>query len=317
LIITLVASAREAEESARKQVMWMSDITLVLYVSGGVGLLLICIGGLVFTRRKVRNSMEQFETLAEIGRAVPEAIAVVSSGAQRDAEQASMQAAAIEETSATMEELSGQVRTAVGSAKEAVELVRAARSDVEHGNRSAAVLADVMQRNSRASDEIAGIVKTIDAIAFQTNILALNAAVEAARAGEYGAGFSVVAEEVRALAMRSAHAAKETASLIDQALVNSREGAERTEQMLSVLMRIDKGAESLVRLIESLSGALDEQSTGISQINNAVHDMDKSVQNSAAESETLASAAQELHRNGELLNSSMQQLRSLFIGSTE
>ncbi|MBN1403822.1 MAG: MCP four helix bundle domain-containing protein [Opitutales bacterium] len=315
LIIELVDNARKSEALAFGRMEEMRSLSRVLYVLGGVGLIVVSVMGLMFTRIKVRRSTEQFETLAEIGRAIPEAISVVADGAQKDAEHASMQAAAIEETSATMEEISGQVRSAGDSAREAVELVRKARSDVETGNKSAVALAEVMTRTSKASDEIADIVKTIDAIAFQTNILALNAAVEAARAGEYGAGFSVVAEEVRALAQRSASAAKETATRIEQALVNSREGAQRTEQLVGVLSQIDGGAESLVRLIESLSGALEEQSRGIEQINAAVHDMDKSVQSGAAEAEMLASAAQDLSRNGEVLNVSIVELRGLLIGA--
>lgn len=145
-----------------------------------------------------------------------------------------------------------------------------------------------------SSEETAKIVKTIDEIAFQTNLLALNAAVEAARAGEAGKGFAVVAEEVRNLAMRSAEAAKNTATLIEQAQQNAENGVAASGDVEQTLTQILGSVKQVTEVIDDVASASEQQSQGLDQINNAVAQMDKVTQSNAANAEETASASEEL-----------------------
>jgi methyl-accepting chemotaxis protein len=151
-----------------------------------------------------------------------------------------------------------------------------------------------MEQIKAASDDIAKILKTIDEIAFQTNILALNAAVEAARAGEAGAGFSVVAGEVRALAKRSAVAARETAAKIDDCAQKSRQGVEISAGVAANFETIQQQIRRLDGLVANIASASDEQSTGLGQLNSSVQKLDHVVERTAASAEESAAVASEL-----------------------
>ncbi|MCU0583737.1 MAG: methyl-accepting chemotaxis protein, partial [Syntrophales bacterium] len=136
-------------------------------------------------------------------------------------------------------------------------------------------LTQSMEDISKASDETSKIIKTIDEIAFQTNLLALNAAVEAARAGEAGAGFAVVANEVRNLAMRAAEAAKNTSVLIEGTVKKVREGSELVERTGGAFAEVSRSAAKVADLVAEIAAASSEQAQGIDQINKAVAEMDK------------------------------------------
>jgi len=168
-----------------------------------------------------------------------------------------------------------------------------------------------MQDIKTSSDDIAKIIKTIDEIAFQTNILALNAAVEAARAGEAGMGFAVVAEEVRSLAHRSAQAAKETESQISSAITNIESGATITAKMADSLNLIAENTRQLDVIASETASAATQQTDGISQISTAVSEMDKVTQENAATAEESASAASELSSQAEMLKEAVLKLSQL------
>jgi hypothetical protein len=172
-----------------------------------------------------------------------------------------------------------------------------------------------MESIKAASDNIARILKTIDEIAFQTNILALNAAVEAARAGEAGMGFAVVADEVRKLAQRSAAAARETGEKIAESTHQSEQGVQISAKVAASLQEIVSKARQVDELVAEISAASREQSQGIDQVNAATSQMNKVVQNSAASAEESASAAEELNAQAGALKDSVAELLKLVGGA--
>jgi len=162
-----------------------------------------------------------------------------------------------------------------------------------------------------SGDNIAKIIKTIDEIAFQTNILALNAAVEAARAGEAGAGFAVVADEVRSLAQRSAQASKETSDKIEDSIRKSEEGVRISAKVAGRLDEILVKTGKVDQLVEEIATASNEQSIGIGQVNTAVSQMDQATQSNAAHAEETASTAEELNAQAAMLKRTVEQLQRL------
>jgi methyl-accepting chemotaxis protein len=196
------------------------------------------------------------------------------------------------------------------------ELAKEARAAADKGVGDMRTMAAAMDDIKGSSDEIAKIIKTIDEIAFQTNILALNAAVEAARAGEAGMGFAVVADEVRNLAQRCAQAAKETSAKIEGAISKSSQGVEITSKVAMVLNDVVTKVRQVDELVTEVASASREQTDGIAQINMAVSQMDKVTQSNAATAEESSAAAQELNAQAETMNQSVAELMELVGGET-
>jgi methyl-accepting chemotaxis protein len=202
---------------------------------------------------------------------------------------ASAQAASLEETSSSLEEMTSQTKQNAGNAAQANNLMSTAQQVIEKANVSMNELTGSMKEIATGSEQTQKIVKTIDEIAFQTNLLALNAAVEAARAGEAGAGFAVVADEVRNLAMRAAEAAKNTSGLIEDIAKKIRNGEKLVGVTNEAFKEIMGSSGKVVQLIAEIAGASQEQSLGIDQISRAVAEMNNLTQQNAAGAEELAS----------------------------
>ena len=175
------------------------------------------------------------------------------------------------------------------------DLADGMRGAAETGSRDIAAMSEAMNAIQASSGNIAKIIKTIDEIAFQTNILALNAAVEAARAGEAGAGFAVVADEVRTLAQRAAAAARETTQRIEDSIGKSRDGVAITQKVTVGFADITTKAREVNELVAQITTASLEQSQGLKQVNIAVASLDKATQTNAASAEEAAAAAEELN----------------------
>jgi methyl-accepting chemotaxis protein len=227
------------------------------------------------------------------------------------AEGTAEQAAALEQTSSALEQLSGMTNANAEAADKAKTFASEARRVAETGAEDVGRMNEAMRAIETSSAEIAKILKTIDEIAFQTNILALNAAVEAARAGSAGAGFAVVADEVRNLAQRSAQAARDTAGRIEASVAASRSGiavSAKVAESLRLIVEQNRGVDGLVAEIARASR---EQAGGISQSSSASAQMDKNTQRNAAHSQESAEVARQLQAESSAIDQAVAQLRLL------
>lgn len=227
----------------------------------------------------------------------------VSSGAQALSQGATEQASSVEELAATVNEISQQVKKNAESAQEASHMVGQTGAEVTQSNQKMQELIAAMADISRSSQEIGKVIKTIEDIAFQTNILALNAAVEAARAGAAGKGFAVVADEVRNLASKSAEAAKSTTSLIEGAVTSVGNGTRLADDTAKALMSVVSGAKEIEVLVNRISQASSEQANSISQVTSGIDQISSVVQTNSATAEESAAASEELSGQAQLLKS--------------
>jgi methyl-accepting chemotaxis protein len=226
----------------------------------------------------------------------------IATASQALAASASQQAASLEETSASLEELSSMTKRNSESALSARKVADVARQSAEQGSQRMREMVSAMSNIKSASDSVAKTLKTIDEIAFQTNILALNAAVEAARAGEAGAGFAVVADEVRALAQRCGTAARDTSDQITRSVQASTSGAQICTQVAGSFDDILGKTRELNSLVVEIATASEQQTAGINQIYQSIALVDKTTQSTAAQSEETAAAAQQMSGQAEQLN---------------
>ncbi|WP_028310329.1 methyl-accepting chemotaxis protein [Derxia gummosa] len=219
------------------------------------------------------------------------------------------QASNLEETAAAMEQLSSTVQHNSDSSRDAKRLVTEANQTAQESGATVGRMIETMRDINRSSDKVGEIIQVIEGIAFQTNILALNAAVEAARAGEQGRGFAVVAGEVRALAQRASGAAREIKTLIEESSAKVHEG-ERTVEDAGVVMRgVVERVGQVAALITDFTSATDEQSLGISQVAEAIQQLDAATQNNAALVEESNSATDSLRDQARSLRDTMSVLR--------
>ena len=285
------------------------------FVTIGGSLLAIIILVALIIRPVIKRLGQMAESLNRGSQQVNDSADQVSAASQSLAEGASEQAASLEETSSSLEEMASMTKRNAENAQKANDLAKQARSAADKGVGDMQQMNQAMQAIKTSSNDIAKIIKTIDEIAFQTNILALNAAVEAARAGEAGMGFAVVADEVRNLAQRSAQAAKETAGKIEGAIGNTAQGVDISSKVALTLNEIATKARQVDELVAEVAGASREQTQGITQINTAVSQMDKVTQSNAASAEESAAAAEELNAQAISMKESVAELLQLVGGN--
>ena len=305
------AEAKSTNEAASRD---FKSFYVTVGVTSAASLVILVILSLLVARSIPRPFAVVISQLADAAQANTHSSTSISQTSSSLADGASQQAASLEETSASLEEISSMAKRNSEGAARAKTLAQQARQAADAGTSEVQAMNLAMDAIKASSDGIAKIIKTIDEIAFQTNILALNAAVEAARAGEAGAGFAVVAEEVRALAQRSATAAKETADKIDDSVAKSRHGAEVCSKVAAGLNEIATKSRQVDELVGEIATASQEQTSGIEQVNAAVGQMDKVVQASAARAEEGASVAQDLIAQSTALQQAVDQLKQLVGG---
>ena len=266
----------------------------------GIAFLVITVILVVYFARGISRPIKKaVDEMGEGANQVAAASSQVAAASQSLAEGASEQASALEETSSSLEEMASMTKQNAGNAGQADGLMKEANRVVEKAKETMGNLTRSMTEITAASDETYKIIKTIDEIAFQTNLLALNAAVEAARAGEAGAGFAVVAEEVRNLARRSAEAAKNTSTLIEGTVQKIKKGSALVDETNGAFAEVSVNASKVGDLVGEIAAASQEQSQGIDQINKAVAEMDKVIQATAASAEESASASEEMNAQAE------------------
>ncbi|ATC64530.1 hypothetical protein CMV30_11515 [Nibricoccus aquaticus] len=282
----------------------------------GAGALILVLAVVLVIARSISKPIQRIAGhLVEGSAQTSSAVSQISATSQALAEASSEQAASLEETSASLEELASMTKRNAEGATTASTLATDARNSADRGAQQMQDMVSAMNAIKTSSDSVARIVKTIDEIAFQTNILALNAAVEAARAGEAGAGFAVVADEVRALAQRSTVAARETSDQIGDALQRANRGVEICGHVATGFEDIRGKINQLTSLASEIATASDQQTQGIGQINTAVVQMDKVTQANASQSEETAAAAEELSAQAVELDSIAGRLKTLVEGS--
>jgi methyl-accepting chemotaxis protein len=275
----------------------------------------LAVGVILFFVRGLNTAITRLvEKLNEGSDQVAEAAGQVSASSQSLAEGASEQAASIEETSSSLEEMSAMTNQSAANARQADRMRGESKASIDEAANAMSQLTQAIQEVASASAETQKIVKTIDEISFQTNLLALNAAVEAARAGEAGAGFAVVADEVRNLAMRAAEAAKNTAALIEGTVAKVNTGAELVEKANDAFTEVMTRNGKVGELVGEIAQASIQQAEGIKQINLAVGEMDKVIQQNAANAEESASASEELSAQAKEMHSVVVGLKALVFG---
>lgn len=289
-------------ESLKKYIEYIDEISNVLDQ--------IAVGNLVFDLHcdyigefsKIKTALENIratlvKTFTEINSSADQVASgsdQVASASQSLAQGATEQASSIQELSASIADIASQVRENAANAKTVNGLSETSSSEIEHGNKLMQEMTEAMLEISTSSNKIQNIIKTIDDIAFQTNILALNAAVEAARAGAAGKGFAVVADEVRNLASKSAQAAKDTTGLIEDAIQSVEKGQKIADETAQSLQQIIEGTDKTTGLIKEISRASNDQATAIEQITLGVDQISSVVQTNSATSEESAASSEEL-----------------------
>ncbi|MCL1832477.1 MAG: methyl-accepting chemotaxis protein [Oscillospiraceae bacterium] len=259
-----------------------------------------------------KSEEKLIKKIREISHSFTDSVQQVSHGAQSFAQSSTEQSAVIQELSDSITEITEKTKRNAQMAERAAGLTRSVKSSAEKGNVQMDAMTTAVEEINESSQQIGKVIKTIDDIAFQTNILALNAAVEAARAGQAGKGFAVVAEEVRNLASKSAEAAKDTASLIENSMNKAQLGTQIADETASSLREIVESVNESNQLIGEIANLSDEQSQSIEQIKLGIEQVTDAVQQNSATAEESAAASQEMgHQANSLERLIVESMKSL------
>ena len=302
---------------AAKHAAGLLQSSSTILVIGVIVAVFLAIALGVLISRSINNALKKLaDGLGNGAEQVTAASGQVSSASQSLAQGASEQASSLEESSAALEEMASMTRQNADNASKADVLMGETKKVVGEGARAVEQVSGAIGQIKNSARETAKIIKTIDEISFQTNLLALNAAVEAARAGEAGKGFAVVAEEVRNLARRAADAAKNTSELIETSQKNADSSVTLVENLTKTFVGIQESSGKVGTLVSEIAAASKEQAQGIDQVNTGVAEMDKVVQQNAANAEESASASEELSGQAQELKNMVEDLMEMVGGGT-
>ncbi len=297
----------DAQATLKQVNIWMAVVS---------GVILFAI--MLYMSNTIANRVSEIsEHLAENGKSVRTSIEQLALAGTNLSHSTTSAAASLEETVASLEEMSSMVKMNSENARQAAALSQAATESAHNGEVEIRKLIGSMQGISASSKKIEEIITVIDDIAFQTNLLALNAAVEAARAGEQGKGFAVVAEAVRSLAQRSSSAAKDISVLIKDSVQKIDQGADIANTSGEVLAQIVTSVKKVSDLNNEIASASSEQATGISQINKAMNDLDQSSQSNAASAEEIAATSGDIRSQAVNVEHEVAVLKKFVTGASE
>ena len=296
-----VASAKAQSAALQQTLIWMLPTAI-----------LICIVFLWYSRRSIIAPLSKVvRSVHASSSETTSASNQIASSSQALAQSTTEQASSIEAIRESLDQVAGQTRVTASGVERARSLADRTNESALRGGEQMRQMQSAMQDIQTASESVSRIIRTIDEIAFQTNILALNAAVEAARAGESGAGFAVVADEVRSLAQRSAQAAKETTELVGNSLERTGRGVDICTRVAQQLKEIEDRGKPLNDAMEDISGGAAKQRQSVEQVHTAVSEMNGMIQSLAAAAEESAAAASELNAQSECLRQSINDMTVL------
>ncbi|MFZ5775684.1 MAG: methyl-accepting chemotaxis protein [Thermodesulfobacteriota bacterium] len=288
-----VDALRKALESVREKTIAKVGVYRMIFTGGALlGISATVVMSLFLVRLLISLVNGIVEDLRQSAESIGEEAGATAGSSQEVADMASSMAASLEQTSATLTQIASRVQQSDANAGEANQAMKRNMEISAKAGIDVRTMQESMQKIKHDSDAISKFIADIDAIAFQTNLLALNAAVEAARAGEAGAGFAVVAEEVRNLAHRTSMAARNSGDLVGQALANVNEGLAKVNSVVESTDAVVEASRRVGVLVEEISRASNEQTQGITQITTAVTTMDSGTQQLAANAEELAAGAE-------------------------
>jgi methyl-accepting chemotaxis protein len=292
----------------------LSPIKHLSYINIGVAAAAVTIAAIVIlliVSGTVRPIYRVVVGLSNSAESIAAASRGILSATRQLTEGASEQAASSEETASSLEQLASMTRKNAENAETCNKIVKDSQTMFGKAHESMTSLKISMDEISKSGEQTFNIIKTIDEIAFQTNLLALNAAVEAARAGEAGAGFAVVAEEVRSLAMRSTEAARSTAGLIQSIVKKIKDGGKLATQTNEAFGAVAHEAVRIGELVTDIAAASSEQAQGIEQVSKAVDQMDTVTQQNVSNSEETSSASEDMKAQAEQMKGFVAELAEL------
>lgn len=307
----LQAQTKEFQSHSEVILAFVSQITTMISSLGAGAFIIMALVSIIISRSIISTLRKMVEVLRRESSATLAYSDKISSTSESLSSGSNVQAAAVQESSASMEQITSITKVNTEKAQSTYKLSEAVRQSVESGCQEMSRMDEAMKNIQSSSAQIANIIKTIDEIAFQTNILALNAAVEAARAGEAGKGFAVVADEVRSLAQRSAEAAQETSVRIDHAISSSNLGVEVSKGISSQLEIILSRFREVDENVLNISEASSEQFNGITQMNDTLNEISGIVNKSVGVAEEVSQTSNDLKKQAQSLDEITNTLEKL------
>ncbi len=302
-------------EAQANTVARLSTSKAGILITGVLSLIALLFAGIWISKSINRGLSAGITAMANAAEELDATSGEIARSSETLAKFSAEQAASLEETSASGEEVSSMARRNSENSTAATDLVMNTQRRFSEANQSLDAMIVAMTDINAQSGRISKIIKVIDEIAFQTNILALNAAVEAARAGEAGMGFAVVADEVRNLAQRCADAARDTTALIEESIKKSGSGKARVDEVADVIRAITEDSGRIRVLVEEVSSGSGEQTRGIEQISQAIQHMQKMTENTAATAQQNSTTGAELNLQSANLRTIVGQLNAMVVGS--
>jgi hypothetical protein len=305
--------SRRGTEAADESAKQASARRVTIILAGAcLGGLLIGVALTFYVTRDIAGALGKItQELDEAAHEVAGAASQVAGSAESLSKGAMEQAAALQQTSTSSQEINSMASRNAANSKSAMDKMVETSQQIGNTNRILEQMVISMNEINTSSQKISKIIQVIDEIAFQTNILALNAAVEAARAGEAGMGFAVVADEVRNLAQRSAQAAKDTAGLIEESIARANDGKGKVERVAAAVQSITGSSSQVSLLVEEVNLGSQEQARGIEQVSKAIAQMERATEAAAASAEQSAWAGQGLGTQAQKLESIVQSLDAM------